>query len=95
MEILRRHYAETLRAWEERFHENRDEIAEMLDERFCRMWEFYLIAADVGFRYGKQMVFQIQLAKTMNALPITRDYIGAAEARLRQLDEAAAIAAAG
>jgi cyclopropane-fatty-acyl-phospholipid synthase len=91
VEILRRHYAETLRAWEARFQENRDQIAEMLDERFCRMWEFYLIACDVGFRYGKQMVFQIQLAKTMNALPITRDYIGAAEVHLRQQDNASAL----
>ena len=79
LEILRRHYAETLLAWERRFQHNRGKIAALLDERFCRMWEFYLIAAELGFRYGKQMVFQLQLAKSLDALPITRDYMVEAE----------------
>ena len=76
VEILRRHYAETLRHWERRFQANRGQIEALLDERFCRMWEFYLISCEVGFRYGKQMVFQMQLAKAADALPITRDYMG-------------------
>jgi cyclopropane-fatty-acyl-phospholipid synthase len=76
VEILRRHYAETLLQWERRFQANRDKIAELLDERFCRMWEFYLISCEAGFRYGKQMVFQMQLAKAADTLPITRDYMG-------------------
>ena len=82
LEILRRHYAQTLLAWDSRFQRNRHRIAALLDERFCRMWEFYLIAAEMGFRYGKQMVFQLQLAKSLDALPITRDYMAEAEARL-------------
>jgi cyclopropane-fatty-acyl-phospholipid synthase len=82
LEILRRHYAETLLAWESRFQRNRDRIASLFDERFCRMWEFYLLAAEMGFRYGKQMVFQLQLAKSVDALPITRDYMAATEMSL-------------
>ncbi len=60
----------------------------MLGERFCRMWEFYLAAGEAGFRYGGLMVFQIQLAKTVDAVPRTRDYIAAAEERLRQKENA-------
>ncbi len=82
LEILRRHYALTLRAWQERFQRHRAEAAALFDERFCRMWEFYLSAAEIGFRYGKQMVFQMQLAKSGDALPLTRDYMAEAEARL-------------
>ena len=80
LEILRLHYAETLLAWDRRFQEHRDEVAALFDERFCRMWEFYLIASEIGFRYGKQMVFQMQLARRMDTLPITRDYVAEAEA---------------
>ncbi|MCI0429222.1 MAG: cyclopropane-fatty-acyl-phospholipid synthase family protein [Rhodospirillales bacterium] len=80
LEILRKHYAETLRAWDDRFQCKRKAIASLLDERFCRMWEFYLIAAEMGFRYGKQMVFQLQLAKSVDALPLTRDYMAETEA---------------
>jgi cyclopropane-fatty-acyl-phospholipid synthase len=80
IEILRLHYAETLRAWRERFMGRRDEAVRMYDERFCRMWEFYLASAEMGFRYGDQMVFQLQLVKRVDALPITRDYIARNEA---------------
>ena len=74
-EILRLHYAETLLEWDKRFQANRERITQMFDERFCRMWEFYLIISEFSFRYGKHMNFQIQLAKNVNSLPITRDYI--------------------
>jgi cyclopropane-fatty-acyl-phospholipid synthase len=81
-EVLRLHYAETIKHWNERFQKNRSKIAEMFDERFCRMWEFYLYIVEFGFRYGKQMVFQIQLSKTVGALPITRDYMIDGERKL-------------
>ena len=83
IEILRLHYAETLKAWRERFLARRDEAKALYDERFCRMWEFYLAATECGFRHGGLMVFQIQLAKRLGAVPLTRDYIGAREAALR------------
>jgi cyclopropane-fatty-acyl-phospholipid synthase len=82
VEILRRHYAETLRHWDLRFQANRATIARMFDERFCRMWEFYLIAGEIGFRYGKQMVIQMQLARSGDAVPLTRDYMAQAEREL-------------
>lgn len=82
VEILRLHYAETLKHWRDRFAAHRAEVAELYDERFCRMWEFYLGIAEQSFRARRQFVWQIQLAKTVEALPITRDYIGEAEARL-------------
>jgi len=84
IEILRRHYAETLLHWEQRFQAQRSQAAAMFDERFCRMWEFYLIAGEIGFRYGKQMVIQMQVSKANNALPITRDYLMQAEAELKR-----------
>lgn len=74
-EILRLHYAETLLEWDKRFQANRTKVAELFDEKFCRMWEFYLIVSEFSFRHGKHMNFQIQLAKTVNALPMTRDYM--------------------
>jgi cyclopropane-fatty-acyl-phospholipid synthase len=79
IEILRLHYAETLRLWRERFEQNRAKIRALYDERFCRMWEFYLITSELSFRHQGQMVFQIQLAKRGDAVPITRDYITAFE----------------
>ena len=82
MEILRLHYAETLLKWDNRFQANRAEAAEMFDEKFCRMWEFYLIVSEFSFRHGKHMNFQIQLSKDVNALPITRDYMIDAERKL-------------
>jgi cyclopropane-fatty-acyl-phospholipid synthase len=88
VEILRLHYADTLAAWRSRFLSRRAEAAAVLDERFCRMWEFYLAAGEAGFRYGGLMVFQIQLAKVVGAVPRTRDYISAEEERLRQRENA-------
>ena len=75
IEIMRLHYAETLRHWYERFQQNRDGAREIYDERFCRMWEFYLTACEMLFRNGDLMVFQIQLAHERDAVPLTRDYI--------------------
>jgi cyclopropane-fatty-acyl-phospholipid synthase len=75
VEILRLHYAMTLRLWRERFAANRARIAALYDERFCRMWEFYLIGSELTFRRMGHMVFQLQLAKRQDAVPLTRDYI--------------------
>ena len=80
VEVLKRHYAKTLRAWRERFVSNWDRARAMYDERFCRMWEFYLTACEVGFLSRELNVFQIQLAKDLDAVPETRDYIHAFEA---------------
>ena len=88
IEVLRQHYAETFLAWDQRFQSRRDQVAALFDERFCRMWEFYLIATEVGFRYGKHMVFQMQLAKRQKVLPVTRDYIAHAEADLARREGA-------
>jgi cyclopropane-fatty-acyl-phospholipid synthase len=86
VEILRLHYAKTLRAWRKRFLARRAEAKALYDERFCRMWEFYLAGSECTFRYEGQAVFQIQLAKSIDAVPLTRDYIEAAEARLRRIE---------
>lgn len=75
VEILRLHYAETLRHWRERFHANWDKAAALYDERFCRMWDFYLSGAEIAFRYQGHMVFQIQLSRSPGAVPLTRDYM--------------------
>lgn len=75
MEILRLHYAETLRHWRARFMARRDEALAMYDERFCRMWEFYLASSEVAFREVGHMVFQLQLTKRPEAVPLTRDYL--------------------
>jgi cyclopropane-fatty-acyl-phospholipid synthase len=88
IEILRLHYAETLRAWRERFMARRDEAKKLYDERFCRMWEFYLAGSETSFRVDAHMVFQLQLAKRQDAVPLTRDYIAANEADLRQREQA-------
>ena len=79
IEILRLHYAETLRHWRERFLAKWDEAERLYDARFCRMWEFYLAACEMTFRHQGHMVAQIQLAKSPDAVPLTRDYIGAWE----------------
>ncbi len=79
IEILRLHYAETLRAWRRRFEGQRSEIRDIYDERFCRMWEFYLASSEISFRYFGFMNFQIQLVKRVDALPMTRDYMFEAE----------------
>lgn len=75
IEILRLHYAETIRHWHDRFMAKRDEMAALYDERFCRMWEFYLISAELSFRQFGHMVFQVQMALDQEAVPLTRDYI--------------------
>jgi cyclopropane-fatty-acyl-phospholipid synthase len=81
VEILRLHYAETLRHWRRRFAANRDTIAALYDERFCRMFEFYLAGSEIAFRREGHMVFQIQLAHQQTAVPLTRDYITDVERR--------------
>ena len=90
IEILRLHYAETLRAWRRNFNAHRDEIREIYDERFCRMWEFYLAGSEASFRHGGIMVFQIQIAKRQEAVPLTRDYISDWERAQRRRDREAA-----
>jgi cyclopropane-fatty-acyl-phospholipid synthase len=86
IEILRLHYAETIRHWRKRFADNRARAREIYDERFCRMWEFYLAASESAFRFGGMNNFQIQFGHNQNVLPMTRDYIQAEEARLRRLE---------
>ena len=80
IEVLRLHYAKTLRDWRRRFNANRDKVREVYDERFCRMWEYYLAGAETAFRYTGQVNFQIQLAKRQDTVPLTRDYIADWEA---------------
>ena len=75
MEILRLHYAETLRHWRERFLASRQSQGRPYDARFCRMWEFYLASSEWMFRYGGLMVFQAQLARRLDSVPLTRDYV--------------------
>jgi len=75
IEILRLHYADTLRAWRRRFEQNRDRIQALYDERFCRMWETYLVGAELAFRRDTSLVFQMQLAKAVDTVPLTRDYM--------------------
>jgi cyclopropane-fatty-acyl-phospholipid synthase len=75
LEILRLHYAETLRHWRERFIESHRREGRPSDERFCRMWEFYLASSELAFRYGGLMVFQAQLARQLDSVPLTRDYM--------------------
>jgi cyclopropane-fatty-acyl-phospholipid synthase len=75
VEILRLHYAETLRHWHQRFQSNRDKVRTLYDERFCRMWEFYLQLCEVGYRRLNWMVFQIQIGKSLTAVPSTRTYL--------------------
>ena len=81
MEILRLHYAATLRHWRQRFLANRERIKQVAgyDDRFCRMWEFYLAACEISFRYMSQMVFQLQITRKQDAVPLTRDYMLDAE----------------
>lgn len=83
IEVLRIHYAETLKAWRKRFEANRTEIAALYDERFCLMWEFYLAASEASFRRDGMVVYQIQMTKRLDALPLTRDYMIEAERSIR------------
>lgn len=75
LEYWRLHYALTLEHWNARFQESRAEIAQRMGERFCHMWEFYLLACAACFRYGDLAVFQLQMAKTLDRVPVTRDYL--------------------
>ena len=86
LEFLRVHYADTLREWHRRFEANRAAIADMYDERFCRMWEFYLISAEMMFRTGSQLVFHMQLARRRDAAPVVRDYVTDTQRRYRELE---------
>jgi cyclopropane-fatty-acyl-phospholipid synthase len=81
IEILRLHYAKTLSHWRRRFAANRDAIAALYDERFCRMFEFYLAGSELAFRMNDHMNFQIQLTHDQEAVPLTRDYMFEAEAQ--------------
>ncbi|HKS65004.1 MAG TPA: cyclopropane-fatty-acyl-phospholipid synthase family protein [Xanthobacteraceae bacterium] len=83
IEVLRLHYAETLKHWRDRFLAHRDDLERIYDARFIRMWEFYLAASEMSFREQGMMVFQLQLAKRQGVVPNTRDYIAREEARLR------------
>ena len=86
LELLRLHYAETLAHWVRRFEANRDKIEAMYDARFARMWEFYLISAEIMFRTGSQLVFHMQLARKRDAVPILRDYITDAQRACQELE---------
>ena len=93
VEVLKLHYARTLRHWRERFQRNRDKVRALYDDRFCRMWELYLAGSECAFRYGGHVVFQIQMAKRIDAVPDTRDYIyrggrAAAVSLTKSVDEA-------
>ena len=83
IEVLRLHYAETLLHWRQRFMQRRDEALRLYDEKFCRMWEFYLAFCEAAFRYEDVVVFQVQLAVKTETAPLTRNYIGEREAALR------------
>lgn len=87
IEILRLHYADTLKAWRERFFARREDVERLYDERFCRMWELYLVSSEMAFRKQDMMVFQIQITKHQEVVPITRDYIARNEARLRGVEK--------
>src|SRR5215831_5468529 len=82
IEILRLHYAETLKAWRERFLAHQEDVERIYEQRFVRMWEFYLAASEMSFREQNMMVMQIQLTKRQGVVPVTRDYIGREEQRL-------------
>jgi cyclopropane-fatty-acyl-phospholipid synthase len=89
IEILRLHYAETLKAWRQRFMARREEAVQLYDERFARMWEFYLACSEMSFRKQNLMNFQIQLTKRQGVVPMTRDYITHEEAKLRGIERGA------
>jgi cyclopropane-fatty-acyl-phospholipid synthase len=95
LEFLRLHYAKTLNHWYRRFEANRDRIRALYDERFCRMWEFYLVSAEMMFLTGSQLVFQMQLSRKRDAVPIVRDYVTDAERQYRETEPERAGAAFG
>lgn len=88
IEILRLHYAETLKHWRTRFLAHRDDVERLYEPRFVRMWEFYLASSEMAFRYQGLMNFQIQLTKRPDVVPMTRDYIMREEQRLRGVESA-------
>lgn len=83
LEIWRLHYAKTLAEWNRRFQANRERFAAKLGERFCRMWEFYLLASEVGFEWGDLVVFHAQMERSLERLPLTRDYLYGGDTRRR------------
>jgi cyclopropane-fatty-acyl-phospholipid synthase len=87
IEILRLHYAYTLKAWRERFMAHREEILRVYDERFCRMWECYLALSESAFRWQDAVVFQLQLARRNDVVPLTRDYIAERETALKETEQ--------
>ncbi|TIT46859.1 MAG: class I SAM-dependent methyltransferase, partial [Mesorhizobium sp.] len=86
VEILRLHYADTLKHWGQRFAANRDKAKAIYDERFCRMWEFYLAASEAAFRWQDLVIFQFQITKKNDTLPMTRDYMAKCEKALEMRD---------
>jgi cyclopropane-fatty-acyl-phospholipid synthase len=90
IEVLRLHYAETLKAWRRRFLQHRDQVLTLYDERFCRMWETYLVGSEIAFRHGSHLVMQIQMAKAVETVPLTRDYMFDWERTHRAADDRAA-----
>jgi cyclopropane-fatty-acyl-phospholipid synthase len=82
IEFIGPHYAETLRAWRNRFQANRDKVKAIYDERFCRMWEYYLSGSEVSFRHMGTTLFQIQMVKNRESVPMRRGYIGEAEKQI-------------
>jgi len=75
VEVWRLHYAKTLRKWRERFEANIDRVRELYDDRFCRMWRYYLTASELTFRLDNQVVFQFQMSPKQDAVPLTREYL--------------------
>ena len=75
IEVLRVHYAKTLKQWHENFKKNENKIRELYDDKFCRMWRYYLIASEISFRYYQYVVFQFQISKQLESLPLTRKYL--------------------
>ena len=74
-EILRLHYAETLKHWHQRFQGNRDKVCALYDQRFCRLFEYYLQLCEIGYRRLNWMNFQLQISKSLIAVPLTRSYL--------------------
>lgn len=85
VELLRLHYAHTLRAWFERFQQHRQDIGQQMGEAFCRMWEFYLAVCEVAFECSDLVVFQLQMALQHHVIPTTRDYLYRLEETAQEL----------
>jgi cyclopropane-fatty-acyl-phospholipid synthase len=75
IEVWRQHYPLTLAAWRQRLHANWEEVKARFGENFCRMWDFYLAGSEAAFRQDTFVVFQLQIARRMDAVPLARDYI--------------------